>query len=81
MKGVGKKTAERVLLDLRERWSAAGGGAGDTVPLPTGPAGDALRALESLGLERPEAEKRLAALGPEAAKLPVAELVRRALRG
>jgi len=82
VKGVGKKTAERVLLDLKDRWTAAGpGGSGGVAPPPKGPVGDALRALESLGLERIEAERRLAALGPQAQALPVAELVRRALRG
>lgn len=84
VKGVGKKTAERVLLDLKERWAAGAattpGGGGGVGAAPAGVGGDALRALEALGLERAEAERRLETLGPEAKTLPLAELVRRALR-
>jgi len=41
---------------------------------------DAVAALVALGLERAEAEKRLAKL-PRESELPLAERVRRALRG
>lgn len=79
VKGVGKKTAERVVVELKERWAA---GAGDPVlPAPQGVAGDALRALVALGLEPAEAARRLEALGEVARNVPVADLVRRALRG
>ncbi|MFM8387245.1 MAG: Holliday junction branch migration protein RuvA [Planctomycetia bacterium] len=79
VKGVGKKTAERVVVELKERWAA---GAGEPVlPAPQGVAGDALRALVALGLEPAEAARRLEALGEVARNVPVADLVRRALRG
>lgn len=84
VKGVGKKTAERVVLDLREAWSAIVAGAGARaggVPA-AGPAGDAVRALEALGLERGEAGARVARLlGLGGGDLPLAEVVRRALKG
>lgn len=83
VKGVGKKTAERVVLDLKERWAAsvAAGGARSPTPPVAGPAADAVRALEALGLERTEAEQRVARLvGPGSPDLPLAEIVRRALK-
>lgn len=79
VKGVGKKTAERVVLDLKERWAAGAGEA--PAAAPQGVAGDALRALVALGLEPAEAGRRLEALGAAARGMAVAELVRRALRG
>jgi len=77
IKGVGRKTAERLVVELR---SAVGpGGAAAPLAPPDGPVAEATAALVALGLDPAEAADRLRKL-PEAASLPVAELVRLALR-
>jgi Holliday junction DNA helicase RuvA len=58
--GIGKKTSERIVLELRDRLAQLAGGA----PADTAPAngadrlrGDLLSALQNLGYHRPQAEK------------------------
>ena len=84
--GIGKKTAERLVLEMRDRLEGlpAGAGAGAAPDLasgatrPSDPITEAVSALISLGLKPPEASRRIAAL--ESAGLPSEELVRLALR-
>ena len=75
-KGIGKRTAERILVELRDRLAAAAQArpAGD---VPRGRE-DAVLALCSLGLQRSEAVRRVAAV-PEG-ELATEEIVRLALR-
>ncbi len=81
VKGVGRKTAERVVLELREEWCLGADGGAPAAPAgPAGPAGDAARALESLGLDPLEARRRVERLLAEGAPADPGELVRRALR-
>lgn len=82
--GIGKKTAERLILEMRDRLESLPAGIG-TVPslANTGrrasePIAEAISALISLGLKPPEASRRIAAL--ESKGLPPEELVRLALR-
>lgn len=75
-KGVGKKTAERILVELRDRLRK-GEGPGKP-PAPLGVRGDAVLALCSLGLQRAEAEERVSAVKGD--DLPLEEVVRLALR-
>jgi Holliday junction DNA helicase RuvA len=70
--GVGKKVAQRVVLDLRDRL----GGEGEIVA--EGPLADVRDALLSLGLTAQEASEALA--GVEADGHPVEELLRSALQ-
>lgn len=82
--GVGKKTAERLVVELRDRLadldgfeaaSAVGGGDGASVRA------DARAALESLGFSRAEAEKRIRkALRDTSGAVSAEELIRLALR-
>jgi Holliday junction DNA helicase RuvA len=73
--GIGKKTAERIVLELKEKL------AGDLslAPTPGVPAGDlvARDALIELGFSLQDAERALAAVDPG---LPAEERVRQALR-
>lgn len=82
-KGVGKKTAERILVELRDRWKdrldVQAPGASGTAP--GGPDHDAVRALEALGLDATDAARRVARVLGTEPDLPVADVVRRALRG
>jgi len=81
IKGVGKKTAERVVLELKDKvgvtevWASAS----SAVALPVGQqrTNDALLALMALGYKQPDALKALQAVG---SKETVEELVREALK-
>jgi Holliday junction DNA helicase RuvA len=72
--GIGKKTAERLLLELRDKLGTSGPGE------PAGPASarsDALNALIALGYSEKEAA---AALAKVAADVPVQEAIRQGLK-
>lgn len=77
-KGVGKRTAERILVELRDRIRKEGGGPSTALRAARGSAADAVLALCSLGLPRAEAERRLEAVAD--ADLSVEDLVRAALQ-
>ena len=74
--GIGKKTAERLLFELRDRLPDAGGVAAD---LPEEPVAEAVAALASLGFSPNEAQKRVSAV--DTAGLDSEAIVRAALRG
>ena len=84
LKGLGKKTAERIVLELRDKLPAldslAGGSSPSRLsatPPMAGHAQDALLALLALGYKSAEAQKALSGLD---ASLPPGDLVREALR-
>ncbi len=73
--GIGKKTAERLLLELRDKLNAAIG-----APVAGGEAevrSDALNALLALGYSDKEATQALGRIAPDA---PVQEAIRHALK-
>ncbi len=80
---VGKKLAERLVLELRDKLDAA---SGDEAPLPgkslgpTGPGADAIRALLALGYAPADAERAVrSALAGAPKHETTADLVRRSL--
>ena len=82
LKGLGKKTAERIVLELRDKLPAldalAGGAPSKASPAPlAGNSQDALLALLALGYKSAEAQKALSGLD---STKPSGELVREALR-
>jgi len=72
--GVGKKTAERIVLELKEKVGVA---SADALAIGEDAALDARHALVELGYSVLEAEQALASVDPE---LPAEERVRLALR-
>jgi Holliday junction DNA helicase RuvA len=72
--GIGRKTAERLLLELRDRLAGA---PGSPVASVTSARGDALNALLQLGYSEKEASAALARQAPE---LGTSEAIRQALR-
>ena len=58
--GIGKKTAERMVLELRDKLPPATGAATPTAPAMSAIEEDVLSALMNLGYQRPMAEKALA---------------------
>jgi len=78
---VGRKKAERLILDLGDKLDSIGGDGDGAAPRPTGGASeDALRALVSLGYSSNDAEKGVrAALDAGGGGLSAAELIRAAL--
>lgn len=82
VKGIGKKTAERILVELKDRWSdvAAAAGVIDGAGAASTAAGDAVQALTSLGLDAAEAHRRVKKVLEKQPELDVSDLVRVALR-
>lgn len=80
--GVGKKTAERIILDLKDRLIKDGMVTlpvlGATSAKPT-VSGDAISALVNLGYNRQEAERALISLG-NPADMPISQLIKAALK-
>ncbi len=81
--GVGKKTAERLILELKDRIAdladPEAGGSGE-VAIPGSPVRDAIDALVHLGYRAAQAERAVNAARKGNEDLPVGELVRTALR-
>lgn len=83
--GIGKKTIERLLIDLKDKVNdlASHGGAlppaiGLPAPVPAGNVGIVVDALVQMGFKPHEAERAVAAL-PEPEQKPVEKLLREAL--
>ena len=83
--GIGKKTAERLVIELRDRLgplpSAGQPGAsldGDSRDVAMDPAAEAVSALIALGLKPPEASRRVAAI--DCAERACEDIVRMALK-
>jgi len=78
--GVGRKTAERLIVEMRDRVAAPGTAADATAPAPAASAeGEAYGALVALGYRPAEAARLLKAVGPGTHSTE--ELIRRALQG
>ena len=73
--GIGRKTAERLVLELRDRLAASA--AGSPTPAVASPRADALNALLALGYSEKEASATLARLP---ADLNTSDAIRQALR-
>ena len=80
--GIGKKTAERLIMEMRDRIETGSPGvaAGLATPAPVrdDPVAEAVRALIALGLKPAEASRRVHAVGADG--LACEEIVRRALQ-
>lgn len=79
--GVGKKTAERLVVELKDKMPPALAGAEAPAPAPpTGPKEDLLSALAHLGYTRQEAERGVDRALREEPEGRFEDLLRRALR-
>ena len=76
--GIGRKTAERLVVEMRDRLEA-GGAAASAVPVGSSPEAEAFGALVALGYRPAEATRLLKAAGPGTHSTE--ELIRRALKG
>ena len=77
--GIGKKTAERMVLELRDKLPPAGPATAPTVPAMNATEEDVLSALLNLGYQRAAAEKALAAVANESGAKSFDSLFRSAL--
>jgi len=84
--GVGKRTAERLMVEMRDRLGDWAAGAGALVgprtggPAPASPVADAVSALVALGYKPPEASRMVRAVEGGSA-LASEEIIRLALQG
>lgn len=80
-KAVGKKTAERLVVELREKLAALARGARSAkAPIPSGPLDQLVQALVGLGYKPIQAEQAAEKLSASAAGRSVEELLREALK-
>ena len=77
--GIGRKTAERMVLELRDKLPEAGPSAAPTAAPMNATEEDVLSALLNLGYQRPNAEKALAALAKDGTAKSFDEMFRSAL--
>jgi len=77
--GIGKKTAERMVLELRDKLPAQGTEAITAVSSLSAVGEDVLSALMNLGYQRPAAEKALASLGNNSQGTSFEAMFRKAL--
>ena len=63
--GVGRKTAERMVLELRDKLPPMGAEAVHAIPALSATQEDVLSALINLGYQRPHAEKALATVAKD----------------
>lgn len=81
--GVGKKTAERLIVELRDKVTSIGTGGKPSIAMPISDnavVDDALSALVNLGYQRTAAEKALQQAMKEGAELSVQKLLRASLQ-
>lgn len=87
VQGIGRKTAERMILDLKDKFGPADAIIAEAAPAATDPASiktrDSILALVALGYKRGEAETliRKALAGSDAATMEVETILRKALAG
>ena len=79
-KGVGKRTAERIILELKDKVGLASTWEAQQQGTTTEAAGDAELALVALGFKQAEARKAIAALVKDNPQATTDELIRGALR-
>jgi Holliday junction DNA helicase RuvA len=79
--GVGKKTAERLVIELRDKLtdSPLPGGTQTTIPAQANPGQEAISALCSLGYKPQDAAKMVQAVGTEGKSCE--DIIRQALQG
>lgn len=82
--GIGQKTAQRLILELKGKLGklpvGAGGTDGGAAPLTGGPMNDAVAALTALGYNISDALRAVEEADTNSPGLPVGELVREALK-
>ena len=78
--GVGKKTAQRMIVELKEKIGPPEREGGSSAVSESSAGHEALLALVSLGYKELQAEKVIRRMLNEDANLPIEEIVRRALR-
>lgn len=80
--GVGKKTAERLILELRDKMPEVAASEGPTSAADPGRglADDLVSALGNLGFPRPQAEKEVAAVVADDAEAKFEDALKRVLR-
>jgi len=80
VKGIGAKTAERIILDLRDKISKDGAFESLEIPVQNNAQTEALSALQALGFPKNSAEKVLRKILSKQADLNVEGLVKEALK-
>lgn len=80
VKGIGKKTAERLVLELKDKISKQESGSGIRIPAGSKIEQDALDALTALGITRGQAEQSIKkVIREQDGSLPLETLIKKAL--